>query len=192
MTALDIALLAIVGVCLMLGFIKGLIRRIGSLVGVLLGVILAFRCGTAAGEYLRPVIRSAQVRGVLAPFLVFLAVYLVVALVSSALHRLIHAARLGCLDRLGGAALGAVTAAVPLGAVLLLAVAYVPVMRPPIAESRVALLMMNGSRALLGLMPEQAKAAFRSGKKEVDELMERYRKLPQERVRDVEKKFEEV
>jgi membrane protein required for colicin V production len=192
MTALDIALLAIVGVCVILGLIKGFVRRVGSLIGVLLGVILAFRFGALAGEYIRPAISSDQVRGILAPFLVFLGVYLVVALLSSTLHKLIHAARLGCLDRLGGAALGAVTAAIPLGALLLLAVAYVPVMRPPIAESRVAVFMMNGSRALLGLLPEQAKAAFQRGKKEVDELIQKYKTLPRERLRDVEQELEEV
>ena len=192
MTALDIALLAVVGLCAILGFIKGLIRRLGSLVGVLLGVVLALRYGTLAGEYIRPVIPSAQARGILAPLVVFLVVFCGVILVASALHRLIHAARLGCLNRLAGAALGAVTAAIPLGALLLLTVAYVPGMRSTIAESRVAVFMMNGSRAFLGLLPEQAKEAFRSGKKEVDELIEKYRKLPEKRIEELEQKLEEV
>lgn len=192
MTPLDIVLLAIVGLCAILGFIKGLIRRVGSLVGVVLGVILAFRYGTLAGEYIRPVIRSTQVRSVLAPLFVFLVVLIGVILVASALHRLIHAARLGCLNRLAGAALGAVTAAIPLGALLLLTVAYVPGMRPPIAESPVAVFMMNGSRAFLRLLPEQAKDAFRNGRREVDELIEKYRKLPQKRIEELEQKLEEV
>ncbi len=192
MTPLDIALLGIIGLCAILGFARGLIRRVGSLVGVVLGVVVALKYGALIGEHLRSVIGSSQARTILASFMVFVAVYLGVVVIAGALHRLIHKVKLGCLNRFAGAALGGTTAAIPLGAALLLAVAYVPATRPPIAASRVAVVMMNGSRALLGLMPEQAKAAFRSGKKEVDELIEKYRKLPDERVRKLQEQFEEV
>jgi membrane protein required for colicin V production len=190
MTTLDFVLLAIVAACAILGFVKGFVLRIGSLVGVVLGVILALKYGTAAGEYLKPLISSDPVRGILGPFLVFLVTYLGLALISNSVHKLVHMARLGCLNRLAGALVGVATAAIPLGVALLLAAAYIPPARPPIAKSQVAVHLMKGAQTLIALVPEQFKEAFEQGKDEVEKLIDRYKgklqELPKEVVGEVE------
>ena len=179
MNALDIALLAIVTVAAIIGAVKGLIRQIGVIAGVILGVVLALKYGGALSGHLAVHIHSEQARNILAPFLIFLVVYLMVIIVASMVHSILHKIRLGWMNRAAGAFFGGLSAAVPLGAVLLLVVAYVPPGRPYVAESPVAFHMMRWSETLLSLMPEEAKSAFDRGKKEVLDLLKGYKELPQ-------------
>ena len=178
MNALDIALLAIISVSAIIGAIKGLIRQMGVIVAVILGVALALKYGSRLSEYLAPHIRSGELRNILAPFLIFLLVYLATILVANLLHQIMHKISLGWINRLAGALFGAASAAIPIGAILLLVVAYVPSGRPNIAQSSVAIHMMKASQGLLNLMPDEAKEAFNNGKVEIENLLKRYKRIP--------------
>jgi membrane protein required for colicin V production len=178
MSALDIGLLAVLLVAAVIGAVKGLIRQLGVVVAVILGVVLALKYGTAVSGYLEPYIRSDGARNILAPFLVFLVVYMAVIVATAMVHNLLHKVRLGWMNRTSGAVFGFLTAAVPLGAILLLLVAYVPASHQHVADSPVAYSLMRGSEALLRLMPVEAREAFERGKAELERLLKRYQQLP--------------
>jgi membrane protein required for colicin V production len=178
MNALDIGLVAVLLVAATIGVVKGLVRQLGVVVAVILGVVLALKYGTAVSGYLEPHIRSDGARNILAPFLVFLLVYMAVIVATAMVHNLLHKVSLGWINRTAGAAFGFLTAAIPLGAILVLLVAYVPASHPHVANSPVALALMQGSETLLKLMPDEAREAFNQGKVELERLLRHYRHLP--------------
>ena len=178
MNALDIGLLAVLAVTAIIGAVKGLVRQLGVVVAVILGVVLALRYGSAVSSYLEPYIHSDNARNVLAPFLVFLVVYVAVIIAATMVHNLLHRVSLGWINRTAGAVFGFLTAAIPLGAILVLLVAYIPGSRRSVAESPVALTLMTGSEAFLRLMPDEAQEAFRRGKAELDRLMRQNQQIP--------------
>lgn len=178
MSALDIGLLAVLLVAAIIGAVKGLVRQLGVVVAVILGVVLALKYGTAVSAHLEPHIRSDGARNILAPFLVFLLVYMAVIIATAMVHNLLHKVSLGWINRTSGAVFGFLTAAIPLGAILLLLVAYVPASHRHVAESPVAFSLMRGSETLLKLMPDEARDAFDRGKAELERLLKHYRRLP--------------
>ncbi|MBN1424952.1 CvpA family protein [Candidatus Fermentibacteria bacterium] len=178
MGTLDAVLIVIAAVAAVIGAVKGLVRQVGIVVAVVAGIGLSLRYGTAVTGWLGRWIGSAQVRGVLGPALVFLAVYLVVILCASLLHRLLCAASLGWMNRLAGAALGVMTSVLLIGAILLVLTAHVPSFRPAVARSPVAIEIMRGAQGMVSLVPHEVREAFSHGWDEVQKLIARYRKLP--------------
>jgi membrane protein required for colicin V production len=103
MNALDWAMLAVIGLSVLLGLLRGFMRETISLAGWIAGIWLAFRFAAAvsaalpfAGEW--PLARTAAVAVLIVVVCVFVA-----AFVGWAARELIKAARLSAADRtLGG------------------------------------------------------------------------------------------
>jgi membrane protein required for colicin V production len=178
MSALDIGLLAVLLVAAVIGAVKGLVRQLGIVVAVILGVVLALKYGSIVSGHLEPHIRSEGARNILAPFLVFLVIYAAIVIAAAMLHNLLHKVSLGWVNRLAGALFGFLTAAIPLGAIAVLLVAYVPAAHQHIAQSPVAFSLMTGSETLLKLMPDEAREAFHRGKTQLEDLLKGYRNVP--------------
>lgn len=107
MTALDYIILAVVACGFIIGFIKGVIQQAFSLGGVILGIVL----GTLlykpfAGFLLGFLNMSEKTAGIVAFIIILLLVPIICGLSGRLLSRLIHAARLGFIDRLLGAVFG--------------------------------------------------------------------------------------
>jgi membrane protein required for colicin V production len=130
----DFALLALLAVCAIRGYWRGLFRESMGLVGLVLGAVAAttFWQPAAAGLH-RLVSLRPFVEQLVAVCLVFAGVNLLVHLGAMTLDRIARLLFLGSVTRLAGAVVGVGKGAVVLAVVLFLLRAYAPV--PAVTEA---------------------------------------------------------
>ena len=117
---LDLIIVIIMLVGLIGGIIKGAIQQIFSLGGLVLGIILGPLLYEPFAGLLLSIFRmSDQTARIVAFVIILLVVPMVCGLFGKALSKLIHAANLGCLDRLLGALFGLFKVVLIMGLVIM-------------------------------------------------------------------------
>ena len=107
MGTIDLTLFILTGIGGILGFMKGFIKQIGTLVGWIIGLIAANRLYHVLAVKIAPVMNdSMSAAQVLAFILIWLAVPLIFAILTSLLTKLVETISLGGFNRLLGAAVG--------------------------------------------------------------------------------------
>lgn len=104
MTTIDLILLAIIGIALVTGWLRGLARQVGTVAGIILGIVICRVFGSDLADYF--VSRGsehASVARACVYAVLFVAVYLGCNLLARLISSLLKAVKLGFLDRLGGA-----------------------------------------------------------------------------------------
>jgi membrane protein required for colicin V production len=125
MDAVDWILLALLGVSILLGMWRGLVREVISLAGWVAGFWVAQAWAPQAGDWL-PLQGASEVLRYLAGFIsVFLLVLVLSVLLGWVVSKLVSAVGLGLLDRLLGGVFGGLR-----GVVLLLTLAVVISLTP--------------------------------------------------------------
>lgn len=108
MAAIDIIILAMIGVGAIGGLQKGFVKQMASIVGLIAGLLVARALFGTVAERLEPALgTSTTVAQVLAFVLIWVAVPLGFALVASLLTKALDAVHLGWLNRWLGSGLGA-------------------------------------------------------------------------------------
>ena len=121
MTTLDIILLVLIGIGAVLGFMKGFLRQLAGLLSLVAGLLVAKALYVhVADEVFSQVTDSVGLARGLAFVSIWLLVPLLFLLVASLLTRLMEAVSLGWLNRLLGAALGAVKYALVISLLLVM------------------------------------------------------------------------
>lgn len=116
---IDIILLAIIALGVVRGFLRGLVRQLASLVGLVAGLLIARALYASVGEYLSVQIgTSVKVSQVIAFFLIWIAVPLLLSVVAFLLTKALQIIQLGFLNRLLGALLGGLKYALVLSLML--------------------------------------------------------------------------
>lgn len=106
MTWLDWLLLAVLGLSMLIGIWRGLVREMFSLAGWVAAIVAAVVLAADAAGLIPPTVATLPVRTVAAGLAIFLAVLVVVSLAGLLLSRLLRAAGLGVADRTLGGAFG--------------------------------------------------------------------------------------
>ena len=105
MATIDIIILAMIGVGVIMGLIKGFVKQMASIVGLIAGLLMARALFGIVAERLAPVLgTSTTVAQVLAFILIWIAGF---AFVASLLTKALDAVHLGWLNRWLGSGLGA-------------------------------------------------------------------------------------
>ena len=120
MATIDIIILAMIGVGVIMGLMKGFVKQMASIVGLIAGLLDPARAlfGIVA-ERLAPVLgTSTTVAQVLAFILIWVAVPLGFAFVASLLTKALDAVHLGWLNRWLGSGLGALKYMILIGLVI--------------------------------------------------------------------------
>lgn len=104
MTTIDLILLAIIGIALVTGWLRGLARQVGTVAGIIIGILVCRAFGSSIADYFvshdsgNASIARACVYAVL-----FVLVYLGCNLLARLVSSILRTVKLGFLDRLGGA-----------------------------------------------------------------------------------------
>jgi membrane protein required for colicin V production len=106
MNFLDYIVIGILAFTLVRGFMRGLILEVTAVLGILAGFVVAGHHHPALADFLRSRFPSLPYAVLLSYALVFLAAWLVVALLGLLASKLARALLLGWADRLLGAAVG--------------------------------------------------------------------------------------
>lgn len=104
MATIDIIILAMIGVGVIMGLIKGFVKQMASIVGLIAGLLMARALFGIVAERLAPVLGTSTT---VAQVLAFIFVPLGFAFVASLLTKALDAVHLGWLNRWLGSGLGA-------------------------------------------------------------------------------------
>ncbi len=127
MTWFDYAVLAIIGISVLLSIIHGLVRELLALASWLMAFVAAQTYVSAIAPLLPEAIPGESLRFLVAFLIVFVLVLLAMTLLASALSKLVRVAGLGIVDRMLGAAFGLVRGlAIVMLAVLLAGMTALP------------------------------------------------------------------
>jgi membrane protein required for colicin V production len=131
MNALDYAWLAVLGLSVLLGLWRGVVREIFSLAGWVFAIAAAMTFAGPAAAALPAALGSPTVRAVASFTVIFLAVLLALSFGGMLLARAFRAAGLGVADRILGAVFGFARGILIL-VVAVLAAAFTPLPKEPL------------------------------------------------------------
>jgi membrane protein required for colicin V production len=122
MSGVDWALVVIVGLSVLLGLVRGVVRELFALLGWILGVVAALRFAEPLGQLL-PFELPLGARTVLAGLVIVVAALLLAALTAALLRSILAAARISFEDRVLGGLFGVARGAILVGLVAMVAMA---------------------------------------------------------------------
>ncbi|TWI71673.1 membrane protein required for colicin V production [Desulfobotulus alkaliphilus] len=160
MNPLDIAILCIVGFCLIRGIFRGLIREVSSIIGVLAGFYAAYTYYPMLTEMISRWFADLELAKMLAFLAIFLGIFILVALLGSLIRMVLSVVFLGWVDRLAGGGFGFVKGVLIVSVVLVALASFLPKENSLLPESRLAPNVLVVSEGLAALVPEDMKKQF--------------------------------
>jgi membrane protein required for colicin V production len=164
LTLFDIIALLILSVSTLVGFVRGALREVTTVVAFVIGVAVAIFTLPFTGPVARAAVHPSWAANAVAVLIVFLAVYILVRVVASAVTRGVHSTQaLGTVDRVIGSGFGLIRGLVVLG-LFNLAINLVP---PPsgvpawVGAAKLYPLSLDCARTLLALAPKGSALAGR-------------------------------
>jgi len=153
MSWLDIAIIVILIIPTFMGLKAGIIKTVLSFAGVVIGVLLAGRYYAALAENLT-FISQPNLANIAAFAIILIGVMIVAGIASTVLTKLISIVLLGWVNRLGGAILGLLLGGTFCGALLAIWVKFLGI-SDPIADSALAILLLEYFPLILAILPEE-------------------------------------
>lgn len=163
MSAHDTVIVAILGVCVLYGMYRGLIRIVFALLSAVLGVVGAVYLHGPVGRWFG----GGTLADVAGFVLCFFVIAMVVGWVGRTIWRASKETFLGWLDRLLGGVLGLGVGGVLVAVGLGLLTAYVPGARSGIGKAKVAQLLLRGVDKGKKLLPKKLEERFKEGYEKV-------------------------
>ena len=154
----DIVLIVIIGIAVIVGVIKGLIRQVIGIAAVVIGLILAMNFYDEVAVVFSSFIRSRILSNLLGFLAIFFGLIIVGGLVSWMLSKLMRGP-LRFVNHVLGAALGLVEGILICG-VLVLAQLLFPVDWPAMEDSTLAPYCARMTRVVYSMVPQELKDQF--------------------------------
>jgi membrane protein required for colicin V production len=121
----DIIVLALVGVLILRGLLKGLARQIAGLAGIAAGYVVAMKFYLPLATKFLTGFRPATSH-VVSFLAIFIACIVAASIIGSIVGRLMSAAGLGILNRIGGGLLGGIKGCLIVAVVTMMLIAFEP------------------------------------------------------------------
>lgn len=150
---LDIVIIVLIAIPTLVGLRSGIIKAVLSLAGVIIGVILAGHYHTALAQQLT-FIPQENLAKIAAFAIIVLGVMLIATVLASWLKWITSAVMLGWVNRLGGAIFGFLLGAIFCSALLAIWAKFLGA-EGPVAESILAMLLLDRFPMILALLPDE-------------------------------------
>ncbi len=160
MNGFDLLVLMVLGVCLVVGFFKGLIREASGIIGVIAGFYGANTYFGRLIPYLDPLMDSLWLKKLICFFAVFCAILIVVALIAALIRKFLHLVFLGWVDRTFGLVFGAAKGLLIVSVLFIMATVFIPNSSGYLAESRTAPYIAAVSNAMGIFVSQNIKSDF--------------------------------
>jgi membrane protein required for colicin V production len=161
MNWLDYALIIIIGLSVLHGLSRGALRMLTSILSFALGIygasIWHAQIGLLAQSHLGTSPAASNIIGYIA---IFLIVFVAVEMAGQRIIALAQLIHLNLLDRLAGAALGAVLGAIFAGLNIILLTTLLPANYPLLQNSELAPEILAYDQSLLDYIPSQMKQVY--------------------------------
>ncbi len=173
MNLLDWIFIIIIAASSIYGLFKGLIKEVVSILAVIIGLI----GGSRLYETLAPVLKhfglNDQVSSVLSFFILFVLIFIAVTLAGRIIHKFVKAIFLGWLNRLAGVGFGFIRGVVISSIIIIVLTITLSEESPMLARSKLTPQIMNISKVLLSLVPEDLQKRFMEQEKKLREFWEK-------------------
>lgn len=161
MNLFDIAIVVILGYCLIRGIFRGFIKEAAAIVAILAGFYAAYMFHGEVSPHLSQWIADPDYRLLAAFALVFFGVFFFITLVGVLIRMLARAAALGVVDRFFGAVFGGAKAVLLVTLIYIVLVTFTPAGGMTfIKDSKLAPPVVATGQAIVDLMPDGMTQAY--------------------------------
>jgi len=150
----DYALIAIVGLSMLLSLWRGFVREVISLIGLVAAFLLASRLSGQTGDFLGQWLDNSTLADIAGFGLVFVIVMIVVGLIGALIGRLVDMASLSATDRTLGVFFGAARGMLLIGLCFLVYTSYTKPDNKWLKGSMLVPYALNLGDMLGGMIPE--------------------------------------
>jgi len=162
MTVLDYFVILVVGISIVFGLARGIIKASVTLVACILGLLAAGKLYAPVGAALESVVSSRVAAQFLGFVLVFFGVLVAGMVVSRLLRRAAKRVRLGWIDHLVGGGFGLVRGWL-ICSVVYLALTAFPIRLEAVEQAKLTPLLLEGTRVIAYLTSAEVRQRFQDG-----------------------------
>lgn len=177
MNWIDYAFIAIVFLCAVHGFLRGMVRQAFGVASIFLGVYLAGRWSQLVSDSLFSSIDDRALRNFLAYVVTFCIIAAVVIVVGRLVHKEVIKAGFSKLNRLGGAILGAFKGFVIVLVLVSAIFVLVGSRGPYVRDSFLIPYLLDSVSLASSLLPDQYRAKLKGGISELRKYLDMAKKL---------------
>jgi uncharacterized membrane protein required for colicin V production len=167
MNALDIGILIVLSALALYGVVKGIVRLVLGFAALLVGIFLGCWFNAPVAALLEGWLGNETARRLAALALVFFVTLAIFAVLIWFITKSLEAVKLRWVDRLAGALLGAVVAALLVAAAMVPLTALLPEESTLVAESTFSPYVLQVSSLIKRLVPEDLKARFERARQRI-------------------------
>ena len=138
MNLFDMMVIVIFAFCVIRGVFRGLIKELSSIVGVLAGFYAAYSYYTVIAKPLSRWLTNPAYANILGFLIIFCLIFLVVSIIGIVIKYLMNIAFMGWVDRICGAAFGAIKGVLIIAVLLIVFTAFLSKGTPFMKESLLA------------------------------------------------------
>lgn len=173
MNLLDWIFIGIIGFSAIYGLFKGLVKEVISILAVIVGLIGASRLYERMSPLLETRGLGEQAAKIISFFILFILIFIAIVLIGRLIHKFVHAIFLGWLNRLGGVGFGILRGIVISAIIIMILTITLSDKAPILTQSKLTPHIMNVSKVLLSLVPEDLQKRFMEQEKKLREFWEK-------------------
>ncbi|MBW2653698.1 MAG: CvpA family protein [Deltaproteobacteria bacterium] len=160
MNAFDIAVIVIVSFCLIRGLFKGLIGEVSGIIGVVAGFYGAYTYYPLITPYAEQWIKNPGIRNLIAFFLLFCAILVIVSLISILIRKFLKLVFLGWVDRIFGLVFGAAKGILIVSVLFIMITTFLPKNPTILTDSKFSPYVAEVSKAMTVVVSQKHRKDF--------------------------------
>lgn len=160
MNAFDIAIIVIISFCLIRGLFKGLIGEISGIIGVVAGFYGAYTYYPLITVYAERWIESPAIRNLVAFFLLFCGILIIISLISVLIHKFLNLVFLGWVDRTFGLVFGAAKGVLIVSVLFVMITTFLPKSSTIFSGSKFSPYVAKVSKAMTVFVSKNSRSDF--------------------------------
>ena len=160
MNTFDIVIIIIVSFCLIRGLFRGLIGELSGVIGVVAGFYGAYTYYPLITGYAEKWIETPGLRKLIAFFLLFCAILIIVSLISILIRKLLNLVFLGWVDRTFGLIFGVAKGILIVSVLFIMITTFLPKSSSILADSKLSVHVAKISKAMTVFVSKNSRSDF--------------------------------
>jgi membrane protein required for colicin V production len=160
MNTFDIVVIVIVSFCLIRGLFKGLIGEVSGIIGVIAGFYGAYTYYPMIAVYAKEWIENPGIRNIIAFFVLFCAILIVVGFISMLIRKILNLVFLGWVDRTFGLVFGVAKGILIVSVLFIMITTFLPKNTSLFADSKLSVHVATISKAMTVFVSKSHRGDF--------------------------------
>ncbi len=170
MNTFDIAVIVIVSFCLIRGLFRGLIGEASGIIGVVAGFYGAYTYYPMIAVYAKEWIENPAIRNIMAFFILFCAILIVISFISILIRKILNLVFLGWVDRTFGLVFGAAKGILIVSVIFIMITTFLPKNTSLLTDSKLSVHVAKVSKALTVFVSKNNRGTFLKQLEEVKKI----------------------